>query len=125
ALLTVSEFAGQHRVTHSALAHDLARLSRRVARARRVERLAGDAPGDGWVLFQVLSQSIIKKRFNRSFYIRVELAFCLAFELRLRKFDGDNGYQALAHVVTSKRAFEVLRQPGRLCVSVDGARERR
>jgi hypothetical protein len=81
--------------------------------------------GDSRILLKELRQAFVEKRFDSAFDIRIELAFGLSLELRLRQFDGDNGNQAFAHVVACQRRLKAFGEAGRLRVGIDGAREGR
>ena len=56
--------------------------------------------------------------------VGVELALGLAFELRLRQLDADDGDQALAHVVAGEVLLHVLEEAELLAGGVDGAGQR-
>ena len=61
ALLTIGEFARQHRRTQRAFPYNLARLSRRVTGARGIQRLADDASRNRRILLEKFRQTIVKE----------------------------------------------------------------
>src|SRR5262249_52421875 len=77
------------------------------------------------VLFEIRSQALIHERLHDSGDVGIQLAFRLAFELRLRQFHADHRHQAFAHIVASQVFFDVLEQSQLLPGVVDGAGQRR
>ena len=113
ALLAVGQLAGQAAAVERALAADeIARLARRLARARGVDGLADDALGDGGILFEELTELVVDDRLDDALDLGVaELRLGLALELRLRNLDADDAGQTLADVVAADaRVLQVLRQ---------------
>ena len=126
-LLAVGELAGQaHAVEHALAARHLARLARRLARARRVDDLAADDLGVGRVLEQVVVERLAHHVLDRAaHFARDQLVLGLARELRLGHLDREHAGQALAHVVAGDLDLGLLGQLVVLDVLVDDARHRR
>src|SRR6185436_20829796 len=101
ALLAVCQLAWQRTTVERALPADqIARLTSRYARPRRIDRLAEDLPGDGRVLFEVGAELVIDNRLDDPLDLGVaKLRLRLAFELRMRNLDADDAGQAFADVV--------------------------
>ncbi len=124
-LLAIGQLAGQAAGIERALApRQVAGLARRLAGARRVDRLADDLAPHGGVLVEVLAQLVVDELRHVAGDIAVQLALGLAFELRLRHLHADHRGQAFAHVVAGEVFLHVLEQPGLLAESVDGAGQR-
>ena len=106
ALLAVGELAGQRHVVERALAaHEVARLARRFARERRVDRLRDDPLGDGRVLLEERAQPVVDDALDDALDLGVaELGLRLAFELRLRNLHRDDRRHAFADVVAASRS---------------------
>ena len=99
-------------VERALAAHQVARLARRLARPRRVDRLRDDALGDRRVLFEERAELVVDDRFDDALDLGVaELGLGLAFELRLRNLDADDRRQPFADVVAADvRVLQVLRE---------------
>ena len=126
ALLAVGELAGKAAAVERALAaHQVARLARRFARTRGVDRLADDLLGDSGVLFEKLAEPVVHDRLDDALHFGVaELRLGLPFELRLRNLDADDAGQSFADVVTADvRVLEILREIVLRRVGVDRARQ--
>ncbi len=103
--LAVGELAGEAAAGHRALAADLARLARRLAGARGVDRLRDDPLALGRVLVEELGELLVHRLLDEGAHPGVaELRLRLALELGLAELDGDDRGEALADVV----AFEVV-----------------
>ena len=111
AFLAVGQLAGQRAAVERALAaHQVARLARRLAGARRVDGLADDPLGDRRVLFEVRAELVVDDRLDDALDLGVaELGLGLAFELRLRNLDADDRGQPFADVVAGDALLQVLR----------------
>ena len=84
------------------------------------EAFIHDDFGGFGIFFQVLAQVVAHGRVDYAFDFAVaELGFGLAFELRLRHAEGDDGGEALAAVVAAGDQVFVL--PFLFAVGVDGA----
>ena len=107
-------------------AGQLASLAGRFAGAGGVNALADDFAGDRGVLVEIFAELFVDERFDEALDVAIELALGLAFELRLRKFHGDDGDEAFAHVVAIDRDFVLLllEHAERIGVVIDRARER-
>ena len=127
AFLTVGQLAGQCAVVEGALPpHEVARLARRLAGARRVDCLVDDPLGDRRVLFEVRAQPVVDDRLDDPLDLRIaELRLCLPFELRLRDLHADDGDQTFADVVPADALLEVAGEVVPVRVAVDRARQRR
>ena len=67
-----------------------------------------------------------RDRFHKASHVGVaQLRLRLAFELRLRQFDGDDGGQAFADIFAGEGLVVILHQLGLLCVVVHRAGEGR
>ena len=97
ALLAVGQLARQRAAVERAFAPDeIARLARRFARARRIDRLADDLSRDRRVLFEIRAELVVDDRLDDALHLGVaELRLGLAFELRVRNLDADDRGQAL------------------------------
>ena len=127
ALLAVGELARQRAAVERALAaHQIARLARRLAGPRRIDRLADDALGDGRVLLEIGAELVVDDRLDDALHLGVaELGLGLSLELRPRNLDADDGGQAFADVVAADaRVLEILGQVVLAPRSVDRARQR-
>src|SRR6266508_2504679 len=79
------------------------RAFRAASRARRGQRFLEDAAALRRVLIQVLGQALSQRDRDMTLDLGVaELAFGLAFELRLQDFDADHSGEALAHVLAGE-----------------------
>src|SRR4051794_30198801 len=127
ALLAVGELAWQRAAVERALAaHEIARLARRFARARRVDRLADDAPRDRRVLLEIRAELVVENRLDDALHFGVaELRLGLTLELRVRNLDADDRGETFADVLAGHAFLQVLRQVVLRRVVVDRARERR
>src|SRR4029450_3210522 len=121
------QLAWQRTAVERALPADqVARLTSRFARPRRVDRLADDLPGDGRVLFQVGAELVVDDRLDDPLDLGVaKLGFRLSFELRMRNLDADDAGQAFADVVTGDALLEIFREIVLRRVRIDRARQRR
>ena len=127
AFLAVGQLARQGAAVERALAaHEIARLARRLARPRGVDRLQDHALGDVGVLFEERAELVVDDRLDDALDLGVaELGLGLPFELRLRDLHADDRGQAFADVVAAdRRVLQVLRQVVLRRVGVDGARQR-
>ena len=99
--------------------YEIARLARRLARPRSVDRFADDALGDRGILLEKLTESVVDDRLDDTLDLGVpELRLGLSFELRPRNLDADDAGQSFANVVAADAGvLQVLRQ-----VVLDGVR---
>ena len=127
ALLAVGQLAGQRAAVERALAaHEIAGLAGRLARTGGVDRLADDAPRHGRVLFEIGAETVVDDRLDNPLHLGVpQLGLRLAFELRVRDLDADDGGQPFADVLAADALFQVFREVVLRRVAVDGARQRR
>ena len=126
ALRAVGELRREPFVVAPALAGELARLPRRLARLRRPHALVGDLPRGRRILLEGLGQLVVDDLLDEPLDVRVaELGLGLALELRLGQPDGDDGRQPLAHVVAGDASLEALEEAVRLGVGGDPARHGR
>ena len=112
------------RIEHAFAPRQIARLARRLARTRRVNRLGDDFFHHRGILLEELAQLVVDELRHLAGDIAVELALGLPFELRLRNLHADHRRQAFADVVAGQILFHVLEQTRLLSESIDGARER-
>ena len=127
ALLAVGQLARQRAAVERALAADeIARLARRLARARGIDRLADDPARDAGVLLEEGAELVVDDRLDDALDLGVaELGLGLPLELRMRNLDADDRGQPLADVVAADALLQVLRQIVLARVGVDRARQRR
>ena len=127
ALLTVGQLAGQRAAVERALAADeIAGLAGRLARPRRVDRLADDLAGDRRILLEVGAEPVVQDRLDDALDLGVaELGLGLPFELRVRNLDADDRRQPLADVVAGDALFEILGEVVLRRVRVDRPGQRR
>jgi len=112
-------------VEHVLAARGLAGLASGLAGLERLTRLADDALGGGWVLFQVLGEALGDGGLHEAADLGVaELGLGLALELRLVQLHADDGRQALAAVVAAQVGVLLLEDVLGAGVIVDGARHR-
>src|SRR5580765_1606160 len=78
------------------------------------------------MLIEVGSQTLVYKLLDLALDVAIQLAFGLPFELRLRQFHGDDGDQALAHIVAGDGdlVFLFLEHARGAGEIIDGAGER-
>ena len=102
--LAVSKLAGQGVVEERALAaHDFLGPAGRFPGAGRIHGLADDEADVLGVLVEVAAQVIVDHAGHHGLNFGVaEFRFGLPLELRIRELDGDDGREALAHVVAGK-----------------------
>ena len=127
AFLAVGELAGQAGAVERALPPDeLARLAGGLARARGIDDLLDDPPGDLRVLLEEAREPLVRDGLDpRLRFLRDELLLRLRGELRVADLERDDGRQALAAVVAGeRRVLQVLREARALGVALDRARER-
>src|SRR4029078_12339315 len=113
AFLAVGQLARQRAAVERSLAADeIARLARRLARPRRVDRLEDDALGDVRVLFEIGAELVVDDGLDDALDLGVpQLGLGLPFELRPRNLHADDRGQPFADVVAAdRRVLEVLRQ---------------
>src|SRR5207248_1859391 len=125
--LAIGELAGQGAAVERAFAADqIARLPRRFTRARRIDRLADDPPGDGRILFEIRTELVVEDRLDDPFDFGVsKLRLGLAFELRVRDLHADHRRQAFADVLAGDALLQVFREIVLRRVRVDRAGQRR
>ena len=104
ALLAVGKFSWQCTPFKRAFAqHKVARLARRFATTRRIQRLSNHLFTVARVLFKELQESSVDRRLHNPLHFGgAELRLCLAFKLRVHEFYGDDGGQPFAHILTSE-----------------------
>ena len=106
-----------------AFAQHVLGLAGRFASFGRQDALADQCLGRFRVFFQVLGQRIAHGRVDDAFHLAVaQLGLRLAFELRVRDADGDDGRQPFAEIVAGGR--QVLEQVFLLAVVVQRPRQR-
>src|SRR6185295_12568453 len=110
ALLAVGQLARQRTAVERAFAPDqIARLPRRLAGARGVDRLADDAARDRRVLLEVGAQLVVENRLDDPLHLGVaELRLGLPLELRMRNLDGDHRREAFADVLPRDALLQIL-----------------
>ena len=126
-LLAVGELARKRPGVERALApHELARLARRLARARRLDDLLDDLAADARVLLEVRAELLVDDLLDPRLDLGGdELVLGLRGELRIAHLDGDDGRQSLAAVVAREaRLLERLGQRVRVGVFLDRPRQR-
>ena len=125
--LAVGKLAGQGVVGEGALAADyLLGAAGRLPRPGGLDGLVQDEADVLGILFEVAGQAVVDGRLHHGRDLGVaELGFGLALELGVGQLDGDDGSQALAHVVARELAsLELLDELGLVLeIAVDGARE--
>ena len=110
--LAVGELARQAAARERALALDVARLARRLARPRGVDRLAHDAPALGRVLLEPLGELLVDGPLHEPGHPRVaELRLRLALELRVADLHRDDRGEPLARVLALEPRVLLLEQP--------------
>ncbi len=125
ALRAVGQLAGQAAAVERALAAgEVAGLAGGLAGASSFNGLVDDLAGDGRILLEEHAESLVDEGLHDAGDVGVELALGLAFELRLRQLDADDGDEAFAHVVAAEILLHVLEEAKLLADGVDGARER-
>ena len=127
AFLTIGELSGQAAgIERGFAAGKLASLAGGFAGARCVNALADNFSRDGRVLVEIFAEALVDHLLDDAFDVAIELALGLSFELRLRKFYGDDGDQALADIVAVDGDFVLLflQHAERIGVVIDGARKR-
>jgi len=103
----------------------ISRLAGRVARPRRQHRLLDDLLGDPRVLLEEPAELLVDDALDDPLHLgRHQLVLGLVAELRVGVLDRDDRRQPLADVVAAEAVLEVLEQPRRLGVGVDGAGQR-
>ena len=128
ALLAIGELAGQAaRIERGFAASKFTSLAGGFARARGINAFADDFPRNRRVLVEVFAEALVDELLDRALDVAIELALGLPFKLRLGKFHGNHGNEALAHVVARDRnlVFLILQHSKRAGVVIDGARQRR
>ena len=103
ALAAIGQLAGQAAAIERALAaSEVASLACSFARAGSFNGLVDDLAGDGGILLKEHAKALIDEGLHGAGDVRVELALGLAFKLRLRQLDADDGDQTFAHVVAAR-----------------------
>ena len=123
----VGELAGKRRVLQRRLAPgQVACLSRRVSRARGVDRLGDDAARLARVLLEELAEQAVDGLLDQALDGWIaELRLRLTLELRIGELDRDHRGQSLAHVLAAEVLVLLLEQALAAGVGVEGARQRR
>ena len=113
ALLAVGELPGRCDALERALADDeVARLARRLAGARRGERLLDDPPAVARVLLEVLDDPLGDGVLDGALDVGVaELRLRLTLELGIGELDADDRGQALPDVIARRGCSLLLRVP--------------
>ena len=128
AFLAVRQLSRQPARIHRGLApRQFPGLACRLARARRVNALADDAPGHGRMLVKPLAELFVHELLDIALDVAVELALGLPFKLRLRQPHADHGNQSFPHVVAGDGDFVlgILEHAGLRSEIVDRPRKRR
>jgi len=127
ALLAVGELAGQPTAFQRTLApHQVARLARGFARARRVDGLAENPLGNRRILLEERPEPVVDNRLDDALHFRVaQLGLRLTLELRPRNLHADDRRQAFADVVAADAFLQIFREVVFPCVEVDRSRQRR
>ena len=89
--------------------HQVACLARRLATARRIQRLANYFFAVARILFKELQYTSVHRGLHDPLHLGgAELRFRLSFELRINKLDGDNSGETFAHIFTGEVRIVVL-----------------
>jgi len=70
--------------------------------------LADDAARDGGMFVKPFAEAFVDDLFDVALDVAVEFSFGLAFELRLRQADADDGDETFANIVTGDADFVLL-----------------
>ena len=99
---TIAEFAGQVAAAERPFAAgQFAGLAGRFPGGSGLDALVDDLPGDRRVFFHVLAQQFVDDGFDEAVDFGVhEPYFGLRFKLRITHFNGNNGDQSFAEIVT-------------------------
>ena len=83
--------------------HKVARLARRFATTRRIQRLSNHLFTVARILFKELQKSSVDRRLHNPLHFSgAELRLCLAFKLWIYELYGDDSRQPFAHIFTSE-----------------------
>ena len=125
ARLAVGELAGERGVVERALAHDLARLARGLARLGGHDGLLHDLARGLRVLLEEAAELVDHHVLDDALHLaRDELDLGLRVERRVRVLDADDAGETFADVLAGEAALHVLEEVLRLAVAVEDARER-
>ena len=125
ALGAVGQLAGEAAGGHGGLADGLAGLAGGLAGAGGVEALVDDAAAGLRVALEVVLELLADDGGDDALDLGVgQTGLVLGLELRVRVLDGDDGHEALAHVVAVELGVLVLDEVVGLRVVVDHAGER-
>src|SRR5436305_6341849 len=126
ALGTVRQLAGQSSGVQCPLtASQVARFACSFTRTGGVNGFVNDLLRDRRILLEECSQSLVDELGDGSGNIGIQLAFGLAFELRLRQLHADNRNQSFPNVISGQGLFDVFQKPQLLPGIIAGASESR
>src|SRR5439155_6935158 len=121
----IGQFAGQTAAGERGFADRFAGLARGFAGTRSIEALVHDSLGDRRIGVEAGHQAIVSDRLDDAFDLgREQFHFGLRLKLRVAVFYGNDGRQALAHVIAGDLRVLLFEQIVRFGVLVDRTRDR-